>query len=254
MLRTRFKAYVVLELLTNWGTPMTITKQFYQLQELDKEIAKFRTELLSMEKEVGNRTALNMVNNQLDAAKDHVDKLHNEQLRQELDAEYIRQRLEGDRIMLYSGSITNLRELEAQEKEVVILQAQLHHHEEELLKVMMTLEEAQTEVNRLNQLCWAAQQAWSERQQNLSKMIPELSDELSILNSKRGQSTTNLKDTDLNLYEGLMFSKRGTAVALVIRDLCRSCLISLPTHQLQRARLGKELVLCDSCGRILYVS
>jgi predicted nucleic acid-binding Zn-ribbon protein len=254
MVRTSFRVYLVLELLIYWGTPMTTTKQFYQLQQLDHEIANLRAELLSLEKEVGNRTSLDMLNSQLDASKNHAAKLHNEQLREELDAEDVRQRLDGDRSMLYGGSITNLRELEAQEKEVVTLQAQLHHREEELLKVMMTLEEAQTEVHRLNQRCWVAQQDWINRQESLSKMIPELLEQLSLLHSKRWQSTTALKETDLSLYEELMLSKRGTAVVLVVRDLCRGCLISLPTHRLQRARLGRELVLCDSCGRILHVS
>ena len=60
-----------------------------------------------------------------------------------------------------------------------------------------------------------------------------------------------VEPVELNRYEGLRRSKGGQAVAKVMRGLCQACRMSLPSQQLQRVRNGRQVVLCNNCGRIL---
>ena len=57
----------------------------------------------------------------------------------------------------------------------------------------------------------------------------------------------------LSIYETLLKSRGGQAVARVERAACQGCRITLPTMDVQRAKNADELVHCNSCGRILYV-
>ena len=44
------------------------------------------------------------------------------------------------------------------------------------------------------------------------------------------------------------------AVAKMERGLCQGCRMALPTQQQQRVRNGRQTVLCNTCGRILFLS
>ena len=46
--------------------------------------------------------------------------------------------------------------------------------------------------------------------------------------------------------------QKGLAVARVEQGTCRGCRISLSTAELQRVK-GNKLIMCSSCGRILFI-
>ena len=55
------------------------------------------------------------------------------------------------------------------------------------------------------------------------------------------------------MYESLLKTRDGSAVAKVERGMCQGCRLTLPTLELQRARSSEGIARCGSCGRILYV-
>ena len=155
---------------------------------------------------------------------------------------------------LYGGSITNLRELEGYEKEASFLRGQLQERDDALLEMMMVLEEAQEKLQSLEDDCRQAKEGWHISQAALTQERKRLEEMLPTLEARRQGLVSYVSQQELKLYEALRLSKGGQAVAKVERGLCRGCRMALPTHQLQRARQGRETVLCNSCGRILYVS
>ena len=233
---------------------MVTARQFFHLQELDQEISRLSSMLASVEEELEDHSEMDRLERDLEEAQASVQELSTNQRREELDANTFRQKMEAQQSKLYSGTVTNIREMEALEREVDGLRTENQRREERLLEVMLTLEEGQARVRQVEQQRNASKQHWSSRQKELTSQRRELQQNLESLDAGRGQSATALGDRDLSLYERLRASKGGLAVARVERGLCRGCLMALPTHQLQRARLGREPVLCDSCGRILYVS
>ena len=172
----------------------------------------------------------------------------------ELDSEAVRQRVQETQQKLYGGTVTNLRELEALEKELAGLKAELQHREEGLLETMMALDEGQARVRGLEGGYDDSQRLWQGRQVELAEEKGQLEANLAELEARRSDWAATLGQRELGLYESLRASRGGLAVARVERGLCRGCRMALPTHQLQQARMGKEPVQCDNCGRILYVS
>ena len=62
----------------------------------------------------------------------------------------------------------------------------------------------------------------------------------------------NLEEDALQKYETLRKTKRGLAVALVSEQACTGCGSTLTPADWQAARSPQRLVLCATCGRILY--
>ena len=150
--------------------------------------------------------------------------------------------------------VTNLREIEGHEREAASLKIQMKGLDDQLLESMVGLEEAQETLRSLEKELARAEEEWRVSQGELVRERQRLADEVADLETRRGELASAMGQQELKLYEGLRSAKGGQAIAKVERGLCRGCRMALPTHQLQRARGGRERVLCNSCGRILYVS
>ena len=118
----------------------------------------------------------------------------------------------------------------------------------------MKVEEAQTKKSNLESKLDEAKAAWEIRQTELQASLKELNAEKAGFEGQRSKLTEGLDPLTLQRYEALRKSKGGLAVAKVERGLCQGCRMSLPTHQQQRVRSGRQEVLCSSCGRLLFLS
>ena len=233
---------------------MTTIRQLYELQELDLGISQHQSLISSIDSQIGDRAAIDALQREIEGQKGSLHQLRLHHQAQDLDAESMRQKVNEVEGKLYGGSITNLRELEGFEKETAFLRAQLKEIDDRLLETMMALEEAREKLSSLEDAREKAEDEWQIRQAELTKERKGLVEALAALEASRLGMVSYVGPQELKLYEGLRTSKGGLAIAKVERGLCRGCRMGLPTHQLQRARAGREPVLCNSCGRILFVS
>jgi len=68
---------------------------------------------------------------------------------------------------------------------------------------------------------------------------------------KRGSS--ELPPDILGQYEKLLVSREGQAIAELDGRVCQGCYVSVPNNIYVRLARRTELVLCPSCGRILFL-
>ncbi len=87
----------------------------------------------------------------------------------------------------------------------------------------------------------------------MKAQISDTTTALQRLTGERARVATLVSPQDQATYESLRRQKGGTAVAVVSQRTCQACRVGLTPSQEQRARLGAEIVTCNSCGRILYV-
>ena len=233
---------------------MVTVKQLYGLQELDIEIAEHRSKVASIDGELGDRSDLDSLSQEIENKRQGVQDIRLEHRSRTLDAESMRERVRDVEGKLYGGSITSPRELEGFEKEASNLRGQLQRLDDRLLESMLALDEAQEGLQSLENGLRQSEKRLRARHAELAKERDQLELALADLEVRRGGLTSQVGQHELKLYENLRLSKGGLAIAKVERGLCRGCRMALPTHQLQRARQGREPVLCNSCGRILYVS
>ena len=233
---------------------MATVKQLFQLQELDLEIVRLQSEVSSLESRIGDRLLLNEAEAELAAAQAEQHQLQMDQTNRELEAGSVRAKLETDRQRLYGGTVSNLKELEGLEKETSSLDADLQKREEVLLEMMEALEKSQAALAEAERRTTDQAKQWQVDQKELNSQWQQLGENLEQLESLRKETAGGLAPQQLSLYESLRASKGGVAVARVERGLCRGCLMALPTHQLQKVRMSREPVRCNSCGRLLFVS
>jgi len=231
---------------------MGVTKQLYELQELDLEIDSQEQALSQTMSQLGESPAVLRVQGQLQSEQERLEELRRKQHSAEWEIEDISTKLAPAEKKLFSGDIKNSKELANLQHEVEMLKAKRNQMEEKALEIMEQVELSETSVAKISSELETLKAEWQRQQQELADSVERLKAILSDLRGKRQLLSAEIPPQVVELYQGLR-KERGTAVARVEQGICRGCRISLPTTELQQARSG-NLVKCSSCGRILFLA
>ncbi|MEE8194779.1 MAG: C4-type zinc ribbon domain-containing protein [Dehalococcoidales bacterium] len=230
---------------------MSIARQLYQLQSIELEIESEEQALARSVSQLGESQALVRTRARLSTAEQHLGQLEHEQHDAEWRVEDLEPKLAAARESLYSGRISNPKELSSLQHEVEGLAARRNQLEEKALEIMERVELATAELARAGSELEALENVWRGEQQKLSVEIERLKDTLSELKRRRQLMLAGISAEAVDFYNRLKVQK-GWAMARVEQGTCGGCRISLSTAELQRAR-GDRLVECSSCGRILFL-
>ena len=231
---------------------MGVTKQLYQLQELDLEIESNERALEQVASQIGESREVARTQNQLESAQQHLEELKHQQHSAEWEIDDIVTKLSDVEETLFSGRVKNPKELTNLQHEVEVLKAQRNRREDKALEIMDQVEQSEAKVVTIRNQLETMKAEWQQQQQRLSQESERLKAILSDLGHKRQLLAEEIEPQAFEFYQNLRKGK-GTAVAKVEQGVCRGCRISLPTTELQRAR-GGSLVQCSSCGRILFLA
>ena len=231
---------------------MGVTKQLYQLQELDLEIDSQEQALSQTMSQLGESPAVLRVQDQLQSEQQRLEELRRKQHSAEWEIEDISTKLTPAEETLFSGRVKNPKELANLQHEVEMLKAKRNQMEEKALEIMEQVELCETSLTKISSELEKVKAEWQRQQQELTDSVERLKAVLSDLRGKRQLLSAEISPPVVELYQGLR-KERGTAVARVEQGICRGCRISLPTTELQQARSG-NLVKCSSCGRILFLA
>lgn len=154
---------------------------------------------------------------------------------------------------LYSGRVTNPKELDGMEKDLQMHQRQRRALDDKLLELMEGVEQAQARVDDTAHTLEQIEAARARELEHLAREREALTARLAELRLVREETRAHLNShaDALRLYDQLRQTKSGRAVVQLKRDACGSCGFAIPTAQIQRVREGNTLVLCSGCGRIL---
>ena len=233
---------------------MSKGRQLYELQEVDLEIEAKREALSNVQSRLGQRQALDEARVNLATQNNCVDELNASQRAGEWEVEDLRTKVAGIEQKLYGGTVKNPKELSSLQEQAEHLTKRRREEEDKVLDIMTEAEAAQASLAMISQEVESLEISWKEEQAELSREQDRLSTNLANLEQRRKDLGSRIDAASLRLYEELRTKKKGRAVAKVEQGMCQGCRIVLPVRELQRARASQELVQCDSCERILYVS
>ena len=228
-------------------------KQLYDLQELDWNISAEEQSLADVRARLADDSAVV-------AARADIQRLVTElstraPVRQQVEsviqdlAEKI-QTIEGK---LYSGAITNPRELSAYETERNLFGGRRDTEENGLLELMMEMDDLESARQRTQAQLTQLEADREIEHAELLKQEERLTRSLEELRRERADAASQAPPPALAMYETLRGSLGGHAVAKVERRMCLGCRLALPTMELQRARTSHGIIQCSSCRRILYI-
>jgi predicted nucleic acid-binding Zn-ribbon protein len=154
---------------------------------------------------------------------------------------------------LYSGTVSNPRELQALQDDVGSIRRRIGQIEDDELEIMELSEpvdaqraEFTTERERLD--------AESQRLTGeLAASEAEIATELAAVRAERDEAADGVPDELWAEYDALRSQLGGVAVARLVGSTCQGCHLALSAVELDRIRkLGvDELVHCEECGRLL---
>lgn len=182
-----------------------------------------------------------------------VDDLTREQKRSDADVEQVKARRKRDQDRMDQGLITNPKDLERMQSELVSLERRISELEDIELEVMERLEDAQRDLDQLTaQLATLDEKvaaATTARDQAATHVEKQLADTA----AERKQTAADLPEDLMTLYTRLREQKGGVGAALLRARSCSGCSLQLNSSEL--ADIAKtpsdEVLRCDECNRIL---
>jgi predicted nucleic acid-binding Zn-ribbon protein len=223
----------------------------YRLQTLDLGIAQRRARLQEIEIVLGQDEAVRGARQRFEAADSALKPWQTRVRDLDLEIKSLAQKIQQTDRNLYSGKITNPKELQDMQEDIASLKRRQSQLEDELLEAMMKSEEGQTAVAEAQRQLNEAQAAWAGSQVDLLDEKQRLEKEVADWQAQRQQAAAAVDLASLSKYEALRPKKRGQAVALLKGDSCVLCGVEQTSRIVQQVRQGTQLIYCESCGRIL---
>jgi predicted nucleic acid-binding Zn-ribbon protein len=182
-----------------------------------------------------------------------VDDLSRAQRKADDDVEQVKGRRVRDQQRLDSGSVTNPKDLERLQHELVSLDRRISELEDTELDVMEQLESAQAQLTEDRTTLEDLDARTAGLVEARDRRVAGLREQGSALVRERAQAVTGMPADLLGLYEKLREQKGGVGAALLRARRCEGCSLELNSGDL--ATIGKqpvdEVVRCEECGRIL---
>jgi uncharacterized protein len=226
----------------------------YALQTLDVKITQANARLAALDgaKELKKKHAAAKL------VRDAAEKALSEQETELMDLELKLKSVDEKRVnyekRLYSGAISNPKELGAVEKEIQMLKDQQGKLDGRALGLYDTVESARNSAQAARKTTEDAEKQVREALASEASEKKKLDAELVELTSEREKDAAKVTERALmSRYETVRKRTGGTGIARVVSGKCEGCRINIMPFTVRKLGENKELVNCESCGRILVL-
>jgi len=225
------------------------------VQELDSRVDQLRHQLGTLPEtvEIASLAATRQeLDNQLRDARIVAEDLILEQKKADADVEQVRARRERDRTRMDQGLITNPKDLERMQHELVSLERRITSLEDDELEVMARLEDAQKDVDSLTAQIATIDERIAALGSARDEKAGDLNVSLAEATRDRASAIEGMPEDLMALYEKIRSAQGVGAAALRARQ-CGGCHMTLNPADL--AVIAKapadDVVRCEECSRIL---
>lgn len=235
---------------------MTVYEQLLVVQDLDTRVDQLehRRATLPQRAELErNAAAQSSLARDLAEVEQRRDDLVRSQRRLEHDISQIEEKVAHEEKVLYAGTLTNPRELQALQDEIESLRRRQRDLEDDDLEIMEQLEPVGEERDTLTARQRDLEAEADQLEASLAQDEASLAEELSDVRSERQAAAAEIDPAVLDDYEVLRPRLGGVAIARLQGTVCGGCHLSLPAMEVDRLRKlpDDERVTCEECGRLL---
>lgn len=228
--------------------------QLRRLQALDTQIDAERDRITTIEATVRDRSEYELAQRRRQELVQPLRALQAQQQDIDLQVGTARRQLEEVETRLFSGTVASPRELSDLQRRADDLRRQIRTGEERELAIMEQLEGATAEADQAEE---TLKRIVADRRVLEADLIAErksLATSVRSAQAERDTLRSEIDATTLRQYDRLRATRGGQALAEVRQRTCQGCRVSLTAAYEQRLRHGEQLVTCQSCGRILYLT
>ncbi|MCK4778462.1 MAG: hypothetical protein KAS39_08770 [Actinomycetia bacterium] len=229
-----------------------------KLQEIDLKLDK----LLKEKDTLGQQVEIKKLNIEIERIESKYSK-KNENFKNEI---LIQKKIEGEMDLIevkmkkedkrmYSGTVTNPKELSSIGEEIVSLKKQKDNLETKLLVQMDKIGELEGEKDKIGNYLNGLKDKLKEVLARDSKKIEELEGAINQARGEKEAEKAEVNSEVLEKYEELRSEVGGKVASLLTNDgVCEGCFMALPAEEIDKMLQEKEkLWLCSHCSRILVI-
>jgi predicted nucleic acid-binding Zn-ribbon protein len=190
----------------------------------------------------------------IDIASRQRTDVEREQSRLQGEIELLEQKIEREEGRLFSGGVSNPKELSALQAEVASLRSRRAAREDDLLEIMVRADQAEETMQKLRVEREAVAREAAELSAAVDVELGRMGSELEDHNERRTSARADIPADILSLYERIRASRNGIGAAALVGGACQGCHTKLPAREVERMRAEGGLQRCDNCRRILVVT
>ncbi len=237
-----------------YNDAMSQTLSLYRLQQVDNQIDRIKARLQDIQKELDNDTEVQRLKEKVISADARCRSAEQALKEAENNVQSQLIKIEQTQSDLYGGKSHSPKELQDLQNDVASLKRYLVTLEDRQIEAMQEFENAEAD----QQIAQAGLRTAHEERIELGKDFQQeqemLMNELERFLVERNAIAGSIPTAELGLYDNLRKQRRGVAVAVIGENSCGACGSILSLAQIQSARSSGQMMLCPSCGRILYGS
>lgn len=226
--------------------------QLLKLQEIDNDIQAGKKRLREVLQAQKGNEKLEQARERREDSAEALAHIQRSQKALEFELQQVSSKRKRSSERLYSGKVTNPKELADLQQELESLDRRHGDLEDDLLQVMMDAEEAQEEDDEVAAEVHELEARWANKKAALAEEQNELATHLNELLAARKEQTARIEQKHLSAYERTLQMRGGVAVTVVIAGTCLSCGVRVSSSKVNAAQEG-ALVRCGSCDRIIVI-
>ena len=154
---------------------------------------------------------------------------------------------------IYGGLVSNVRELQALKNEDDQLEKDINELNNYANKFLSKLSLMEENLDKMTQEVDILKENWNKNFPELEKRSEDLEISIKENMSNRDILLNSIPDDLSMIYQRLLKAKDNIAVSKVSAGTCSVCHVKFPLSTEKELMLGKEIVFCDNCGRILVI-
>jgi uncharacterized protein len=235
--------------MSRWAALLAVQEHDTRTDQLNHRIETLplRSDLAQLEDDV------RAVDDQLVVAQRRRDELGRSQQRLEDEIASLTERANQAEKQLYSGSVTNPRELQALQDDVASIRRRIGQLEDDELEIMELVEPVDAERAQLTGERERLDAEGVRLRTALGEAESELAAELAAVQAERDAAAAEVPDELWPEYDKLRARFGGVGIARLVGSTCQGCHLALPAVEVDRIRKLPldEAVHCEECGRLL---
>lgn len=223
----------------------------YKLQEIDLQILKLEQRDRELIRTLRDDSDLVAAQEALASAQVVLKPAEAHHRELTLQAKSVLDKRENAEKRLYSGDVTNPKELQDMQNEVDALGRRHAELENQLLAALIAVEEAQAAVQAAQTALDTLQAEREAMHATLKAEGRELRAQLKALKEQRAAAVASIDEASLRVYHELKPQKNHHPISRLVEGSCSVCGIEQVATLIQAVKQGDKLVHCKNCQRIL---
>ncbi len=227
-------------------------KKLVELQKIDSEIYSIKNDLVEKPQKIDSlKIEFEQQKERFNQLEEQLKKLQLERKEKELELQSKEDEIGKANSQLLQ--IKTNKEYTAKINEIESIKADKSQIEEQVLVNYDAADKVKEEVNQEKLLVDEKEKVFLENKKIIEGEIKDLESKVTQLEGQRILITPDINPNYLNTYERLLENRNGSAIVAVYSGSCGGCYMNLAPQVINQLKMGEEIVVCESCSRLLYL-